>query len=214
LPGSPPIVWATALIDAQHTTPAVRRASGRALASQLLVAIGDESRAVDTDARGKPIVPGEPMLHVSIAHTRNLVAAAASAIGPVGIDIEYRNPDRDLGRLALAAFGPAECQAVAVHGVSAFYRIWTLREAISKATGDGMALVADRIDRVPIVMGDGTLVAAGDEWLVAHDVVAQDFSLALVVRVALGDARTAVEGCSLASLQFHSQAGMSPQTCP
>ena len=176
--------------------------------------MGNKSGTLDTDARGKPIVRGAPMMHISIAHTRNVVAAAASAIGPVGIDIEYRNPDRDLGRLALAAFGPAECQAVAVHGVSAFYRIWTLREAISKATGDGMALVADRIDHVPIVMGDGTLVAAGDEWLVAHDVVAQDFSLALVVRVASGDARTAVEACSLASLQFHSQAGMSPQTCP
>jgi phosphopantetheinyl transferase len=191
-------------MHAQHTTPAVRRASGQALASQLLVAMGHESKTFDTDARGKPIVRGAPTMHISIAHSRNVVTAAASAIGPVGIDIEYRNPDRDLSRLARAAFGPAECQAVAAHGVSAFYRIWTLREAISKATGDGMALVADRIDRVPIVMGDGTLVAAGDEWLVAHDVVAQDFSLALVVRVAFGDARAAVEACSLASLRLRS----------
>jgi len=100
--------------------------------------MGDEHQAIDTDTRGKPIVCGASMRHISIAHTGNLVAAAASAIGPVGIDVEHRDPARDLNRLALAAFGPAECQAVASQGVSAFYRVWTLREAISKATGDGM----------------------------------------------------------------------------
>ena len=202
MPGEPLIVWATALIDAPHPTPSGRRASGRALASQLLVAIGDEHRAIDTDTRGKPIVCGASMRHVSIAHTGNLVAAAASAIGPVGIDVEHRDPARDLNRLALAAFGPAECQAVASHGVSAFYRVWTLREAISKATGDGMALVADRIDRVPICMMDGSLVAAGDEWLFAHEVIAQDFSLALVVRVASAEVRSAMQSCSLDSLRL------------
>jgi phosphopantetheinyl transferase len=91
---------------------------------------------------------------------------------------------------------------VASHGVSAFYRIWTLREAISKATGDGMALVADRIDRVPICMMDGSLVAAGDEWLFAHEVIAQDFSLALVVRVASAEVRSAMQSCSLDSLRL------------
>jgi len=164
--------------------------------------MGDEHRAIDTDTRGKPIVCGASMRHISIAHTGNLVAAAASAIGPVGIDVEHRDPARDLNRLALAAFGPAECQAVASHGVSAFYRVWTLREAISKATGDGMALVADRIDRVPICMMDGSLVAAGDEWLFAHEVIAQDFSLALVVRVASAEVRSAMQSCSLDSLRL------------
>ena len=62
-------------------------------------------------------------------------------MGPIGIDIEYRDPARDLDRLAEAAYGAEECRAVAACGISAFYRIWTVREAISKATGDGMALV-------------------------------------------------------------------------
>ena len=143
------------------------------------------------------------MRHVSITHTGNLVAAAASAIGPVGIDVERRDAARDLDRLALAAFGPAECQAVASQGVPAFYRIWTLREAISKATGDGMALVADRIDRVPVDMVDGPLVAAEGDWLVAHEVIARDFSLALAVLVAAPDTRMAAQGRSLASLRLH-----------
>jgi 4'-phosphopantetheinyl transferase len=165
--------------------------------------MGDEHRTIDTDTRGKPIVCGASMRHISIAHTGNLVAADASAIGPVGIDVEHRDPARDLTRLALAAFGPAECQAVASHGVSAFYRIWTLREAISKATGDGMALVTDRIDRVPVDMVDGALVAAEGEWLVAHEVIARDLSLALVVLAAAPETRMAAQGRSLASFRLH-----------
>lgn len=196
------IVWATALVDASNPTPSSRRTIGRALALQLLVALGGEGWTIEIDARGKPVARGASVRHVSIAHTGNIVAAAASAVGPIGIDVEYRDPDRDLNRLALAAYGPAECRAVTRYGVSAFYRIWTLREAISKATGDGMALVTDRIDRVPICMMDGSLVAAGDEWLFAHKVIAQDCSLALVVRVTSPEARSAAQSCSLDSLRL------------
>jgi phosphopantetheinyl transferase len=195
------IVWATALVDASNPTPSHRRTVGRALALQLLIALGGEDWSIEIDARGKPLACGASVRHISIAHTGNIVAAAASAVGPIGIDIEYRYPGRDLNSLALAAYGPTECQAVATHGVSAFYRIWTLREAISKVTGDGMALVTDRIDRVPIAMMDGSLIAAGDEWLFAHEVIAQNFSLALVVRVASAEARRAVQACSLAHLR-------------
>ena len=91
---------------------------------------------------------------------------------------------------------------MAKHGVSAFYRIWTLREAISKATGNGMALVMDRVDHVPISMMDGSLVAAGDEWLFAHEVIAQEFSVALVIRVASAEVRDAAQYCSLDSFRL------------
>jgi phosphopantetheinyl transferase len=202
----PSIVWATARVDASNPTLSSRRMVGRALALQLLVALGGDGWTIEIDARGKPVACGASERHISIAHTGNIVAATASAVGPIGIDVEYRDPNRDLNRLALAAYGPAECQAVATHGVSAFYRIWTLREAISKVTGDGMALVTDRVDRVPIGMMDGSLVAAGDEWLFAHEVIAQEHSLALVVRVASAEARSAVQSCSLDSLHLRSLA--------
>ena len=206
------IVWAT-LLDVQKapSDPLTRRASGRALASQLLRAFGDTERTIDTDARGKPIVRGEPERHISISHTGSMIAAAASTIGPIGIDVERHNPARNLGRLANAAYGPLECEAVATHGISAFYRIWTLREAIGKATGDGMSLVMDRIDRLPVVMSDGVLVVADEEWLVAHDTIALGISLALAVRVASPEARMAAEACSLACLQLDFSAPFLPE---
>jgi hypothetical protein len=51
--------------------------------------------------------------------------------------------------IAAAAFGPAEARRVAADGAPGFYRIWTLKEAMAKASGAGIAEVADRTDRVP-----------------------------------------------------------------
>ena len=33
-------------------------------------------------------------------------------------------------------------------GITEFYRIWTLREAIAKATGEGLVMAMDGVDRV------------------------------------------------------------------
>jgi len=195
------ILWATA--PALSPDRSGRTATGRALAGQLLMALGGTGWTIEPDAQGKPIARGPFARHVSIAHSRNIVAAAASAVGPVGIDIEYRDSARDLDRLAQAAYGAEECRAVASGGLSAFYRIWTVREAISKATGDGMALVTDRTDRVPvaIAMADGTFVAARGDWVLAHDVIAQDFSLALAAHVASPRDRRALQDRTLAGLR-------------
>jgi phosphopantetheinyl transferase len=173
------------------------RSTGRALAEQLLIALGGTGWTIEPDMRGKPVVSGPLTRHVSIAHSRSIVVAAASAVGPIGIDIEYLDAARDLDRLASAAYGAEERRVVASQGVSAFYRIWTVREAISKATGDGMALVADRLDRVPASMRDGPFISADGDWLIAHDVVEQNFSLALAVQVASRQKRHRLEGLSV-----------------
>jgi 4'-phosphopantetheinyl transferase len=198
MPDERPILWMTAF--AQSSDRSGRTATGRALALQLLMALGGTGWTIEADGQGKPVARGPFARHVSIAHSRDMVAAVASAVGPIGIDIEYRNPARDLDRLAQAAYGAEECRAVAACGIAAFYRIWTVREAISKATGDGMALITDRTDRVPPAMTNGSFVAAGGEWLLAHDVIAQDFSLALAAQVASPQDRRAVRARSLASL--------------
>jgi phosphopantetheinyl transferase len=199
MPDERPILWTTAFVPSADRSG--RTATGRALALQLLMALGGTGWTLEADGQGKPVARGPFARHVSIAHSRDMVAAAASVVGPIGIDIEYRNPARDLDRLAQAAYGAGECGAVAACGIAAFYRIWTVREAISKATGDGMALVTDRTDRVPLAMTDGSFVAAGGEWLLAHDVIAPDFSLALAAHVAAPQDRRAVLAQSLAGLR-------------
>ena len=52
--------------------------------------------------------------------------------------------------MAEATFGPLETQRVGRTGERGFYRIWTVREAMGKATGEGLRLVADRLDRAQL----------------------------------------------------------------
>lgn len=72
--------------------------------------------------------------------------------------------------MAAWGFGPRECAAIAIGGAAAFYRIWTLREAMGKATGEGLALATDRRDRFGTgpVLGAWRARIAERDWLLAH----------------------------------------------
>lgn len=85
-------------------------------------------------------------VYFSLAHSRQMAACAAGD-GKIGIDIEYIDPSRAVLALARAAFGTREQEVVELQGIEAFYRIWCLREAYAKATGDGFSIVVDGIDR-------------------------------------------------------------------
>lgn len=106
----------------------------------------------------------------------------------VGIDVEVYNSRRDFTGIAAAAFGPEEQMAVAGEGASAFYRIWTLREAMAKASGAGIAEVADRTDRVGKSPKEGAWrQRVGTTcWWLAHGTPVSGLSFA----VALVDAGT------------------------
>jgi phosphopantetheinyl transferase len=195
-----PLLWAMVAIDAPMprdlfelmVTPdrsgsgersETRHRLGRALALHLLGRATSGLWTIGTTEGGKPVAEGGGVeRHISISHTGSFVAAAVSAIGPIGIDIERQDAARDVVRLATAAFGRAEAKMVEIQGVMAFYRIWTLREAISKATGEGLSQAVDRIDRVPAQMPDGVWAVSRDNWLIAHDVLDDEISLAIAVQ--------------------------------
>lgn len=83
---------------------------------------------------------------ICLSHTRGIVACGLTRIGPLGIDVERQRP-RAFDAIAGWGFGEKERSAVSARQAAAFYRIWTLREAIGKATGEGLALVTDGRDR-------------------------------------------------------------------
>jgi 4'-phosphopantetheinyl transferase len=87
--------------------------------------------------------------YISLSHSGDRVACAISAEDPIGVDIESIRADRPVAALAEAAFGPVEAAAVARIGSAEFYRLWTLREALAKATGAGFGLLVNRVDLVP-----------------------------------------------------------------
>ena len=120
---------------------------------------------------------------VSLAHSRNMIACAVSKSGPVGIDIEAHRP-RNYAAIARYGFGPEERAMVAHGGPAAFYRIWTLREAMGKATGEGLALATDGRDRVSARPDEGCWVShegSSQAWRLAHHFIEEGYSLGIAL---------------------------------
>ena len=162
-----------------------QRLVARALTRRLLTEAGGapaDAWTLGTDAdAGRPFAQGPSgRLAVSTAHSRELVAAIVADGSAAGIDVEGHLPGRDVVALAATAFGPAERALVAADGAAAFYRIWTLREALAKAGGGGFAAVVDGRDRIAALVG-GRVAVAGLSYDVAHAVHAAGFSVALAL---------------------------------
>ena len=85
---------------------------------------------------GRPRLPGTG-LHVSISHSGAAVAVAVSNAGEVGVDVQQVDDDsvEELSPLVLA---PSEASHVAV--ARDFFSYWTRKEALVKATGDGVTV--------------------------------------------------------------------------
>ena len=98
------------------------------------------------EPHGKPVIEGGGVEH-SVAHSGDLVAVAV-ARAPVGVDVEQLDgrprplggdgdPDA-LARLVLSAAERAALAEVPAGRARAFLVAWTRKEAVTKATGDGL----------------------------------------------------------------------------
>ena len=92
------------------------------------------------DAVGQALAPG---LDFSLSHSRGFVAVALSHAGPVGVDVEEGvcTPER-AARLAPRVLDPAALALFlslsSSESVGFFLSQWTAREALLKATGEGL----------------------------------------------------------------------------
>lgn len=92
---------------------------------------------------GKPALRERRKFHFNLAHSGERAVYAVSAAHPVGIDIEYVARDVAFERVARRFFTDREFAALikipATRRRRAFYRLWTAKEAVIKATGKGLA---------------------------------------------------------------------------
>jgi 4'-phosphopantetheinyl transferase len=116
-----------------------------------------------TSASGKPHLAGPCEVPFSLTHTRSLVACAAGGPMVLGIDAEDVRPDPPLDNLLLEqTCSPAERALLAAMKPgdvpAAFTRLWTMKEAVLKACGEGIvrspseiecALAPPRLVRAP-----------------------------------------------------------------
>ena len=96
---------------------------------------------------GKPRLADHPSVHFSLSHSGDQAVLAVSEQREIGIDIERVRPIDHLD-LARRYFHPNEVAAIEGAGdqLLAFFRIWTLKEAIVKAIGKGLSIELDTFD--------------------------------------------------------------------
>ena len=141
-------------------------------------------RPILRDPSGRPVLEAraaEVLPAISLSHAGGFVAAAHGFVSRLGLDIEYGARERDIRGIAELAFGPGEQRQVEQYGPVAFYRIWTGREALAKATGRALAQLADRRDYFADVMSDDAaqLQVDGEAWTVAHARPSADLFMAI-----------------------------------
>ena len=92
---------------------------------------------VERTEKEKPFFPDLPDLHFSLSHTKGACLCALSD-APVGVDIEPILPRRE--SLWKHCLTPEEFSRFQAQngGWEEFYRIWTLKEAWCKYTGEGL----------------------------------------------------------------------------
>jgi 4'-phosphopantetheinyl transferase len=85
----------------------------------------------------RPLLPGTG-LHASVTHSGDVVGLALTAVAPVGLDVE-RITDVDVDGLSRMVLHPDEqTGASGGSGPADFFVYWTRKEAVVKATGDGL----------------------------------------------------------------------------
>ena len=95
--------------------------------------------------RGKPfaLLRGAPApVSFSVSHSGAHGLVAVARAGRLGVDVEEFNPRRDFDALIATVLSPGErAEVESASGASRhrlFYRLWTVKEALVKALGEGV----------------------------------------------------------------------------
>ncbi|HEY3341777.1 MAG TPA: 4'-phosphopantetheinyl transferase superfamily protein [Anaerolineae bacterium] len=96
--------------------------------------------------QGKPLLGKEyagASLHFNLSHTRDLAVCAFNRLSEIGIDVEHIHPLGEIERVAGRIFSKDDYtlwhSLPEALQLAAFYRSWTLKEAIIKALGYGLS---------------------------------------------------------------------------
>jgi 4'-phosphopantetheinyl transferase len=93
--------------------------------------------------RGRPQLEGESGLDFNISHTEGVALIGIAHGVRIGVDVEHAERDVNADGLARKFLKPSEQATLASLDQAArrrrFLRYWTCKEAMSKATGDGLS---------------------------------------------------------------------------
>jgi 4'-phosphopantetheinyl transferase len=119
----------------------VGRAMLRVLAGAA-TACGPHEVTIGVGEHGKPRVEG---VEFSMAHSHGLVVLALCREAAVGVDVEWMEREIEALEIAQSTFAPGEVKRIeqAAEGAErarAFFAVWTRKEAMVKAHGQGLTI--------------------------------------------------------------------------
>ncbi|HIE53967.1 MAG TPA: 4'-phosphopantetheinyl transferase superfamily protein [Chromatiaceae bacterium] len=138
----------------------------RRLLGALLDIQGSQLRFEQQD-EGKPKLMGNG-LHFNLSHSGDWVALAVSATAPVGIDVEQGDttPPEELLSVVLHPYDQFSPKPFSP--TEHFYTAWTLKEAVSKGLGMGLALPFVQLRLEPTAPARYQCSYGGESWHAGH----------------------------------------------
>lgn len=99
---------------------------------------------------GKPYAPDLGGIEFNLSHSGRHALIAIARDQPVGVDLEMQGRKRSVDDIAQRYFCAAESRALsalpAELRAAAFLRLWTGKEAVLKALGEGLSFGLDRVE--------------------------------------------------------------------
>ncbi|MGY0490673.1 4'-phosphopantetheinyl transferase family protein [Streptomyces sp. WG-D5] len=128
---------------------------------------------------GRPYLRGLDQIDVSLTHTDDVIAVGISRDGRIGVDVEPADRHMSYDLLQGHVLTPAECAALERLPERAraarLLRLWTLKEAYTKALGQGLRLGFSEFgftaDGTELRAPDGRPAARGEWAFATHDVL-------------------------------------------
>lgn len=148
------------------------RAIGAAARQALERLLGDYAGrpgapAIERGAHGKPFAPELPELDFNLTHAGSEILLAFARRQPLGIDLEHTARHFSIEGIARRFFAAAEADALerlpADARGTAFLRLWTHKEAVLKALGEGLSFGLERVQFAFGGDGQPELKAIADE---------------------------------------------------
>jgi 4'-phosphopantetheinyl transferase len=123
----------------------------------------------DSSTNGKPVLRGIQSVHFNASHSRD-VCFIAVAHGPVGIDVEYVQPEAlrqsEIEQyLSPSELGHLDAMPVQARG-RALYACWTQKEAVLKALGIGLLFPPRLVNAFADGANFHVISLLGRNWLV------------------------------------------------
>ena len=171
------------------------RGALRAILGRYLGAGPADLRFIYSD-NGKPALAEEfadAGIHFNLAHTGELALLAVTRIGTVGVDVESVRPVKNVDELVARFFSKRENELFQKvpdkDKPAAFFNLWTRKEALLKATGEGITRSLSLVEvsflpgepaRLMAISGDA---AAGQKWRLREIIPGAGFTGAVAVEL-------------------------------